>query len=169
MNRWYRIVSFAVIVALVGVFALPASAQGGGLVDIPVTGTLPGGTFTGLLTITEFAVNQAGDLLVSGVLTGTAVVGGVPTAINQTFTAVLADLIGPAQGKCDILFLDIGPIFLDLLGLQVDLSQITLDIDAVPGPGNLLGNLLCAVAGLLDNGGPLNGILALLDRINRLL
>jgi hypothetical protein len=42
----------------------------------------------------------------------------------------------------------------------------------VPGPGNLLGNLLCAVAGLLD-GGPLgnlgNLINRLLDRIGGLL
>jgi hypothetical protein len=64
--------------------------------------------------------------------------------------------------------LDIGPIFLDLLGLQVDLSEIVLDITAVPGPGNLLGNLLCSVAGLLDNG--LSGTLqGLIDLINNLL
>ena len=37
---------------------------------------------------------------------------------------------------------------------------------AEPGPGNLLGNLLCAVAGLFDNtGGALGGISALLNRI----
>ena len=62
-------------------------------------------------------------------------------------------VVQPAQagepGVCDILFLDLGPIFLDVLGLTVDLSQITLDINAVPGPGNLLGNLLCALFGLL--------------------
>ena len=39
---------------------------------------------------------------------------------------------------------------LDLLGLVVDLAPIHLDVTAVPGAGNLLGNLLCAVAGLLD-------------------
>jgi hypothetical protein len=37
-----------------------------------------------------------------------------------------------------------------VLGLQVNLSRITLDIDAVRGPGNLLGNLLCALVGILD-------------------
>jgi hypothetical protein len=47
--------------------------------------------------------------------------------------------------------LDIGPISLDLLGLKIDLSRIILDITAERGAGNLLGNLLCAVAGLLDN------------------
>ena len=39
-----------------------------------------------------------------------------------------------------------------MLGL-VDLNQVNLDITAQQGSGNLLGNLLCAVAGLLDNSG----------------
>ena len=51
---------------------------------------------------------------------------------------------------CPILHLDLGPLNLDVLGLQVDLSEVILDITAVPGAGNLLGNLLCAVVGLLD-------------------
>ncbi len=91
------------------------------------------------------------------------------TQINETFDIVLGlleeviqlledlleDLLGDDPldtdpGECPILTLDVGPIFLDLLGLQVDLSRIELDITAVAGEGNLLGNLLCAVAGLLD-------------------
>ena len=40
-----------------------------------------------------------------------------------------------------------------------------LDIVAVSGAGNLLGNLLCAVAGLLDGPGPLGQISALLNQI----
>lgn len=95
---------------------------------------------------------------------------GVVTEITQTFTDILASLLGAgSQGACDILFLDLGPIFLDLWGLEVDLSQIVLDVNAVPGAGNLLGNLLCAVVGLLDAGGPLAGILNLLNRINNIL
>ena len=54
------------------------------------------------------------------------------------------------QQQCQILFLDLPPIFLDVLGLQVDLSAIQLDITAVTGPGNLLGNLLCELVGILD-------------------
>ena len=49
------------------------------------------------------------------------------------------------------------------------LDPVVLTIDAQPGAGNLLGNLLCAVAGLLDGGGPLQQIVALLDRILNLL
>ncbi len=58
----------------------------------------------------------------------------------------------------------------NLLGLQVSLSQIVLDITAVPGPGNLLGNLLCAVAGLLDGSNASgNAITNLLNRLLGLL
>jgi hypothetical protein len=62
----------------------------------------------------------------------------------------------------------LGPLNLDLLGLQVFLDTVTLEITAEQGPGNLLGNLLCAVAGLLDtapSGGLLSGIANLLNQI----
>ena len=36
-------------------------------------------------------------------------------------------------------------------------------------PGNLLGNLLCAVVGLLDGPGAIAGLLNILDRINDIL
>jgi hypothetical protein len=48
-------------------------------------------------------------------------------------------------------------------------ARSKLDITAVRGPGNLLGNLLCAVAGLLDGGGPGNLLNNLLRNINRIL
>jgi hypothetical protein len=48
--------------------------------------------------------------------------------------------------------------------LHVHLNEVVLDITAQQGPGNLLGNLLCAVAGLLDNTGT-NGLATLLNQI----
>lgn len=74
---------------------------------------------------------------------------------------------------CPILDLQLGPLDLDLLGLRVQLNQLDLNITAEPGPGNLLGNLLCAVVSLLD-GVDLSGILGdllqqLLDAISGLL
>lgn len=126
---------------------------------LPVTGTLPDGTaFTGALSnLTASVVN--GVLMLSGTITGT----GLPTG-GTTFTAPIQDLT--ASGSCTILTLDLGPLDLDLLGLVVNLSPISLDVTAVPGAGNLLGNLLCAVAGLLDGpGGALNGVVALLNRL----
>ena len=64
-----------------------------------------------------------------------------------------------AVTSCDILRLRLGPLDLDLLGLIIHLDRIVLDITAEAGPGNLLGNLLCAIAGLLDRGLDLNGVL----------
>lgn len=66
--------------------------------------------------------------------------------------------VAEGAAACDILNLVLGPLDLNLLGLEIHLQRVVLDIVAVPGPGNLLGNLLCAVAGLLD-GGPLAGLL----------
>jgi hypothetical protein len=78
------------VVALVATLALPVFAQQGGL--------LTEITFEGVLTITGFAV-QNGQLVVSGVLEGTATVGGVVTEISQTFTNILAILLG-SGGQC---------------------------------------------------------------------
>ena len=70
-----------------------------------------------------------------------------------------------ALATCDILNLVLGPLDLNLLGLEVHLNQVILDIVGVTGAGNLLGNLLCAVTGLLDGGGPLGQIVTLLNSI----
>ena len=79
----------------------------------------------------------------------------------------------PEPATCPILHLELGPLDLDLLGLQVHLDRVVLDVTAVPGPGNLLGNLLCAIAGLLDGvdlGGVLGNLLQqLIDALIRLL
>jgi hypothetical protein len=58
-----------------------------------------------------------------------------------------------ARRVCRILTLDLGSLDLNLLGLRIQLNRVMLDITAVPGPGNLLGNLLCAIAGLFDRTG----------------
>ncbi len=90
---------------------------------------------------------------------------------NQTFNA-LATLTQPGGGAaaqvaaCTILELDIGAIRLELLGLVIDIAPIAIDITAIPG-GGLLGDLLCALAGLLSgiNLGNLGGVLALLGQL----
>ena len=125
---------------------------------LPVTGTLADGTaFTGQLSNLSTSVVN-GVLMLSGTITGT----GIPAG-GTTFTAPVQNLA--TSNGCSILTLDLGAIHLDLLGLVVDLAPVNLDVTAVPGAGNLLGNLLCAVAGLLDNNGPLTGISALLNRL----
>jgi hypothetical protein len=129
------------------------------------------------LTITEIA-RDGRDLVFSGTIVGVVEnADGTTEEINSTFTSVPGELEPGGDGngnrRCDILFLDLGPINLDVLGLVIDLSDVQLDIFAVPGAGNLLGNLLCAVTGLLDGpglgGGILNAVDRLLDRVTGIL
>ncbi|NES28048.1 hypothetical protein GCE86_09165 [Micromonospora terminaliae] len=151
----------------------PAVAPAASTVATPVTGSFTdalGGTgaFAGTFTPTRF-INQNGQLAAVGTLTGT-----LTNSLGTTLGTVTQQVTVPLQaaGTCDILHLNLGPLDLNLLGLVVHLDEIVLDITAQQGPGNLLGNLLCAVAGLLDNtggGGGLNGIVALLNRILSLL
>jgi hypothetical protein len=73
--------------------------------------------------------------------------------------------------SCSILNLTIAPIHLNLLGLVIDIpNAIVLNITGLTGTGALLGNLLCALAGLLNPGlGGLGPILNLLANITSLL
>ncbi|MGI8317161.1 hypothetical protein [Halobacillus mangrovi] len=198
-----RSIAVALTIALVSTLfltpfsALAASSTTGSkiLKNLNVTGTLEdGGTFDGKVTIDNLSYDEEEGLLMSGVVKGEAVsADGTTTDVKETFEDVPATLnegaegsasqaaslnqVSQAQSECDLLNLDLGPIFLDLLGLQLDLSEINLDLTAVPGPGNLLGNLLCQVAGLLDSNGLLSGVLdgvtglldSLLGQINSLL
>jgi len=100
-----------------------------------------------------------GQLVANGLLTG------IVTAANGTTTSVVQTVSMAAQvgtSTCQILHLDLGPLNLNLLGLQVSLNQIVLDITAQSGAGNLLGNLLCGVANLLNNP---SGLATLLNQI----
>ena len=125
-------------------------------------------TVAGTFTPTKF-VNQNGQLAAVGQLTTTATstATGATTAL-PTSTQTLA--VTQAAGSCQVLNLVLGPLDLNLLGLTVHLNQVVLDITAVPGAGNLLGNLLCAVAGLLDQGGGLSNLLtAITNLLNQIL
>lgn len=164
------IVSLAVLaVASIGVAssasAKPRQANDPAAVAVPATTLADGDVLTGSFDVTRFAV-QDGALQAVGTFTGTITdsVTGVKTPVTDTGTAVV-DLAN-STGTCEILDLVLGPLHLDLLGLVVDLNQVVLTITAEQGPGNLLGNLLCAVAGLLD--GP-TGVGAILTQITALL
>ncbi|MBX0295008.1 hypothetical protein [Haloarcula nitratireducens] len=128
------------------------------------------GTFSGVLEVSEAEVVDPVDLagsdgdaltavdLTEGKLEGTfdSSVAGLPSGeVERSWSGSpllqILDILSPSDsGDCPVLDLELGPLFLDLLGLEVSLSEITLDLTAVAGSGNLLGNLLCAVAGLLD-------------------
>lgn len=138
----------------------PGKGNSAATTTLPVTGaTSNGGNLVGSLSGLS-AKTVDGVVQMTGTLTGTVT---NPDGSTQQFTAPVTSMAAP-QG-CKVLTLDLGPLHLDLLGLVVDLAPVNLDITAVPGAGNLLGNLVCAIAGLLDGGGPLNGITALLNRL----
>jgi hypothetical protein len=129
--------------------------------DIGLSGVTDAGVpFTGTFDLDRIRV-QDGALVAVGTLTGTL---GTTAVDAQTVALPLQ-----VTGTCDILHLTLGPLDLDLLGLVVHLDEVVLDITAESGPGNLLGNLLCAVAGLLDNNAPLNSIARLLNQLLGLL
>ena len=128
---------------------------------VPVTGTK---NFKGTYTIERF-VKRGNKLYSVGTIKG-KVRGKRVTKHNVRMPASVANASGtgarasqvpplplpplPPGNACSILSLDLGPINLNLLGLVVRTNQIQLRIDAVQGAGNLLGNLLCGITGILD-------------------
>lgn len=155
-----KLIAVALSLALLSLFIVmpkSAAAQGGNpMKNISVTDTA-GNLTNGTLDITRFAV-QRGKVVAIGTLKGT--VNG--QQINEQVTLPVTT----GEHSCQILKLDLGPLHLDLLGLVVDLSPIHLNITAQQGSGNLLGNLLCDVAKLLDGNGRALGRLAnLLNQI----
>ena len=161
---------------------------------VPVTGTAAGvGTVAGNYAISEFKIVD-GKLVATGTLTATVrdaagnvvrnfvapvsvpvVNGGSAVAKKQAAElGAIGGSCGDAEpleagaaqlGACDILSLVLGPLHLDLLGLVVDLNQVVLDITAQTGAGNLLGNLLCAITGLLDAGSLGQQVVNLLNQL----
>lgn len=141
--------------------------HGQGSLAVPVTGTSQtGGPVTGTFNIQSFAVQNVGGtptLVAIGnlVATLTDAAGTVQTVVQNNVAAPVAS----STGSCSILSLTLGPLHLNLLGLVVDLNQVNLNITAQQGAGNLLGNLLCSVANLLNGGGPLSQIANALNQI----
>lgn len=116
-----------------------------------------------LVEITDIVVdeittvtNEAGEI--TGLIANATVTG---TILGQDFTETveipidLSTSENPDDAECPILNLALGPVNLDLLGLQVNLDDcnggpVTVDITAVEG-GGLLGDLLCGISGALGS------------------
>lgn len=147
---------------------------------IKITGVDTGGTqvFDGTLDIKKFVASNE-QLVALATLTGTVTKQNGKTAdvtrgVRLLVTHIngrslpLVDEGAAAEATrvlaCEVLTLNLGPLDLNLLGLQVNLSAIELVITAIPG-GGLLGDLLCAVAGLLSSLAGLGRIARLLNRI----
>jgi hypothetical protein len=106
------------------------------------------------------------------------VLDGIRDLLNEVLGAATApdaivSVSGTTPGACDILNLALGPVDLNLLGLQVELDDcndgpVTVDITAVPGEGllgDLLAGLLCDLDDLLGGGATGNAIKQLLNQI----
>lgn len=158
-----------------------AAAGPEGKVWSTVTGTAENGRAVKARFVPTGTEVVGDQLMVTGTLKGVVPGKG---AFSETVTAPVESVNGVelsslggaaarqaalAAPACDVLNLVLGPLDLDLLGLEVHLDQVVLDIVAQSGAGNLLGNLLCAVVGLLDGGGLLSDLLGrlgdLLDQV----
>jgi hypothetical protein len=139
-------------------------------INVPVTGTSSGGTFAGVLNIQRFA-RSGRDILAVGIISGvlTTTDGTARNVISPVRVPIDRAASGPGEVSisqvCGVLSLVLGPLDLNLLGLSVSLNEVVLNIDAVAGPGELLGNLLCAVSGLLGGVGLTGLITNLLNQI----
>jgi len=159
--------SVAVTVAPAASAAKPTTS----VVSVPITGTATNAlgetvNFAGTFALQSFTLVN-GQLSAVGQLTGTLTntVTGVVQNVSRTITLP----VGSISGTCQILHLELGPLDLDLLGLQVHLDKVVLDITAQSGPGNLLGNLLCSVAHLLDSSGSGISLTQLVNQLNAIL
>jgi len=181
-------VALAATIALLPLTATVAQAQAGvgktaGL-SVPITGTAVDSTdsastvqaVTGTFTIQRFSRAQR-QIFAEGTVVAT-VTNSLTGATRIFVTPVSIPLVMPepaaasgaavaALATCDVLNLVLGPLHLDLLGLVVDLNQVVLNITGQTGSGNLLGNLVCAITGLLDGGlgGAIGQVVTLLNSL----
>jgi hypothetical protein len=144
--------------------AVHANATSGSQLPVSVPATLNGvaGTLSG--TVPKFSHNS-GSVLAGLSFTRFTSNSGTVTRFRQPITRSLPVTNAVTRHVCKILNLTLGPLHLNLLGLVVNLNRVHLRITAVRGPGNLLGNLLCAVAHLLDSPAPVAKKASLLNDV----
>jgi hypothetical protein len=175
--------SFALTAAMMAALLAPTAAQAQTTPTKRLTqkvalkgATKSGKSFKGSYTIARFARSKSGKLVAVGTVRGR--MGGksvtkrnvkVPARLTKPATSAQ---LPPTPNACQILNLVLQPIDLNLLGLRVRTSQIQVLIEGVRGPGNLLGNLLCGITGILDPStastrqlaAAMNAVLALVPR-----
>ncbi len=173
LRRFGPVMAAAIVSALVlGTSTVAAHSPGAGtspVSAIPVSGTFNDGTgpgtFSGTLDISRFE-GRGGALVALGTIDGTLTnalgvtssIADRPVSLPVTNVSVAAAksptsapvTIQQAAQDCQILHLDFGGITLDVLGIGLTLSPISLDLTL----SGLLGNLLCGLLGALGGGAP---------------
>ncbi len=136
-----RLVMSHAAIAPVDMPPVHVAPQAHGAVSVAVPISITSANLTGVTT--------AANNLITGV-TGTV----TGTIAGQSFTAPLTLSNSSTNPAVPVLDLRLGPIDLNLLGLEVKTSEICLKITAQPGPGNLLGNLVGGLANALNGAAP---------------
>jgi hypothetical protein len=173
-----RALAFVIVLSVSGSIAATALAANpsrpGGVLQLPVTGTLTDGGFAGTASINRF--EQRGNAIVAiGFVSGTLTRGGqvVGTVLAGEVTWPVTVRSGgalganartaavTAQATCPVLNVALGPVDVNLLGADVSLSAVTLAI--VGEQGTPLGDLVCAISNLLGN------VAAVVNLLNSLL
>jgi len=170
------LLSVAVLVAAVGVSPVIAdddsksnngkdSNSPAARLIVPLTGTVvSGGTFTGSFSISGFE-NRGGTIhavgMVSGVVIGPNARSGIsgPLALPVTVTsaqplAARSALVVAQAVPCEI-HVSFGGLTLNLLGVDVTLSPVMIDLVAGSGP---LGNVVGQICTLLNTAGNVVGL-----------
>lgn len=154
---------------------VPATTDAGPLMTIPMKGVVAktGKQFNGTYGIYKFVVKD-GKVWSVGTLKGKLKGKNVRRGNVMMPASLTGDSTGASaaqSGSCTVLHLVLGPVNLNLLGLKVTLGggtqanqPIVLDITAQQG-GGLLGDLLCNLTNLLNQGGLLGQLQTQLQQL----
>ena len=121
------------------------------LVQMPVTGRLAdGGTFHGRLTLQALRRDETGQLVATGVLSGTATpaAGRAAKVPARTFITPVALL--DLRGTCRTLVVDLAPLTVAPLVQELTLVPVVLAPAAAPKEERILQRALCTVARLYE-------------------
>ena len=92
--------------------------------------------------ITSFRATASGAVVANGVLSGSLRSG---TSVSRDSAPVRFAVAAASRGgRCDVITLRLAPLNLELLGVQVTTSYISLDVYAIKG--RVLGDLFCALS-----------------------
>ena len=161
------LLSVVMFVAAMG-FPPVTTVEAAATLVVPLTGTTDGGgRFSGSFSISGFE-DRGGTIYAIGVVSGTVtgsphvarsgISGPLALAVTATSVPALAtsSAITAQATPCDVLHLAFGGLTTNLLGRDVALSPVTLDITGQAGP---LGELVCQAVATLGSVAALVGLL----------
>jgi hypothetical protein len=111
------------------------------------TGVAAVGTLT--LSVTDPATNAARTIVTQVAMPLAR--QGSSTAATDTPVGQAPSIVAASATTCGTLNLALGPVDVEVLGLTLQVQRVAVDVSAAQGAGDQLGNLLCQIAGLLDN------------------